>query len=80
MKMSISEFRAKCTKVVREVADHPYMVEITNRGKVVAVVSPPPPETEMNPKDFWGSLKGTVADLATDFDEPLGEDEWEAAQ
>ena len=42
MKLSISEFKAKCTQVVREVATHPYTIEITNRGKVVAVVSPPP--------------------------------------
>ena len=34
MKMSVSEFKAKCTQVVREVATHPYMVEITNRGTV----------------------------------------------
>ena len=78
--MSVSEFKAQCTRVVREVATHPYTVEITNRGKVVAVVSPPPVEVPADPKDFWGSLKGSVTYMAPDFDEPLGEDEWEAAR
>ena len=80
MKMSVSEFKAKCTQVVREVATHPYTVEITNRGRVVAVVSPPPLEEQENPGVFWGSLKGSVSYMAPDFDEPLGEEDWEAAR
>ena len=80
MKMSVSEFKAKCTQVVREVASSPYTVEITNRGKVVAVVSGPPAEQEHDPSAFWGSLKGSVLHIAPDFDDPLGEDEWEATR
>ena len=80
MKISVSEFKAKCTQVVREVATHPYTVEITNRGKVVAVVSPPPAQERADPKEFWGSLKDSVAYIAPDFDEPMGEGEWEAAR
>lgn len=80
MKMSVSEFKAKCTQVVREVSSSPYTVEITNRGKVVAVVSGPPAEEENDAGAFWGSLKGTVLYLSPEFDEPLGDDDWEAAR
>ena len=80
MKISVSEFKAKCTQVVREVATHPYAVEITNRGKVVAVMSPPPAEERANPGAFWGSLKGSVIYMAPDFDEPMGEADWEATR
>ena len=79
MKMSVTEFKAKCTQVLREVATHPYTVEVTNRGKVIAVVSAPAPQSVPDPKTFWGSGKGTVTYIAPDFDEPVGDDEWEAA-
>ena len=80
MKISVSEFKAKCTQVVREVASHPYPVEITNRGKVVAIISPAPGNVPADPHQFWGSLKGYVTYMAPDFDEPLGDEEWEAAR
>lgn len=80
MKMPMSQFKAKCTQVVREVSAAPYTVEITNRGKVVAVVTAPPAEATADPGSFWGSLRGTVLHIAEDFDEPLGDGEWEAAR
>jgi prevent-host-death family protein len=80
MRMSVSEFKARCTQVVREVATEPYTVEITNRGKVVAVVAPPAAAAPADPAAFWGSLKGSVLYVAPDFDEPLGEAEWEASR
>ncbi len=80
MKVPISEFKAKCTKILREVATVPYSVEVTNRGKVIAVVSAPEPEKKPDPSEFFGSLKGTVTYISDDFDEPLGDDEWEAGK
>jgi len=80
MKISMSEFKATCTKVVREIADAPYAVEITNRGKVVAVVTAPPAESEADPQHFWGSLQGSVMEIAADFDEPMGDQDWDAAR
>ena len=80
MKMPVSEFKAKCTQVLREVATKPYTVEVTSRGKVVAVVSPPAPEKKTDPKEFFGSLRGTVSYISGDFDEPLGDVEWEASR
>lgn len=79
MQMSISEFKAKCTQVVREVGTKYQTVELTNRGKVVAQVVPPEPETKPDPQFFFGSLQGTVA-YQPGWDEPLGEDDWEACQ
>ena len=79
MKMPVSEFKARCTQVLREVASKPYTVEVTNRGKVIAVVSSAKLEKKPDPKEFWGSLRGTVTYIAPDFDEALGDVEWEAA-
>lgn len=80
MKMAVSEFKARCTQVLRDVATHGTAVEVTNRGRVVAVVGPPTAEAMPDPKLFFGSLAGTVLYLSDDFDEPLGDAEWEAAQ
>ena len=79
MQMSISEFKAKCTQVVREVGTKYQTVELTNRGKVVAQVVPPKPEAKPDPQSFFGSLRGTV-EYQPGWDEPLGEDDWEACQ
>ncbi len=79
MQMSISEFKAKCTQIVREVGTKYQTVELTNRGKVVAQVVPPEPEVKPDPQAFFGSLRGTVA-YQPGWDEPLGEDDWEACQ
>lgn len=79
MQMSISEFKAKCTQVVREVGTKYQTVELTNRGKVVAQVVPPEPEAKPDPQSFFGSLRGTVS-YQPGWDEPLGEDDWEACQ
>lgn len=79
MRMPISEFKAKCTQVVREVGTKYKTVELTNRGKVIAQVVPPEPETKPGPQSFFGSLRGTVT-YQPGWDEPLGEDDWETCQ
>ena len=81
MKIAMTEFKAKCTQVVREVATAPHTVEITKHGKVVAIVTAPPAaEAAKDPASFWGSLHGTVLYIATDFDAPMGDGDWEAAR
>ena len=79
MKMSISEFKAKCTQVVREVGAEYRTVDLTNRGKIVAHIVTSEPETKPDPKNFLGSLKNTVVYL-DGWDEPLGEEDWEACR
>jgi prevent-host-death family protein len=80
VKMAVSEFRAKCTRVLREVAARGDTIEVTRRGRVIAVVSRPAPSAAPDPSQFFGSLKGTVLYLGDDFDEPLGDEECSADQ
>ena len=80
MRMAVSEFKAKCTQVLRDIAAQGTVVEVTNRGRVIAVVVPPRPDELPDPRQFFGSLRGTVLYLSADFDEPLGDGEWEAAR
>jgi prevent-host-death family protein len=77
MKMSVSEFKAKCTHVLREVATEYKTIEVTNRGKTIALVAPPKPEGKTNPA--WGLLAGKVTYVSKDFDEPLGDKDWDAS-
>ncbi len=76
MKMSISEFKAKCTQVVREVGTEYKTIDLTNRGRVVAHVVPAQPDKKPDPRGFFGSLRGTVT-YKKGWDEPLGEKDWE---
>lgn len=80
MRMPISEFKAKCTHVLREVAKRPYNVEITNRGRVIAVVSPPQPERKPDPKKFLGSLAGTASYVGDIVSPAVKEKDWEACR
>lgn len=53
--MPISEFKAACTQVLREVAAAEKLVEVTRHGRVVAVVAPPPRRGAR--ASFWGSMR-----------------------
>ncbi len=55
--MPISKFKAACTQVLREVAAAEKLVEVTNHGRVVAIVTPPPPRKRRG--SFWGSMRET---------------------
>jgi len=41
MQISVSEFKTNCTKIIRDVAKLNRTIEITERGKIVAIVTPP---------------------------------------
>ena len=79
MQISVSEFKTKCTKFIRDVANLNQTIEITKRGKIVAIVTPPAAPKEIDPHEFLGCLNGTVT-YAPDWDQPLGEDDWEACR
>jgi antitoxin (DNA-binding transcriptional repressor) of toxin-antitoxin stability system len=55
VRMPISKFKATCTRVLREVAAAEKLVEVTNHGKVVALIIPPP--TRKSGTIFWGSMR-----------------------
>ena len=79
MKVAVSEFKSKCTQYFKEISQTREAIEITKAGVVIAIVTPPPPaETAINPA--WGSLRGTVTQMAADFDEPMGDNDWAACQ
>ena len=79
MKISVSEFKTKCTKFIRDVENLNQTIEITKRGKIVAVVTSPASPKKIDPQEFLGCLHGTVT-YAPDWDSPLGEDDWDACR
>ena len=79
MQVSVSEFKTKCTKFIRDVANLNQTIEITKRGKIAAIVKPPASPKKIDPREFLGSLHGT-ATYAPDWDHPLGEDDWDACK
>ena len=79
MKISVSEFKTKCTKFIRDVENLNQKIEITKRGKIVAVVTSPASPKKYDLQEFLSCLHGTVT-YAPDWDSPLGEDDWEACK
>ncbi|HUD54907.1 MAG TPA: type II toxin-antitoxin system Phd/YefM family antitoxin [Terracidiphilus sp.] len=65
------EFKAKCLKLLDEVAEKRLTLVITKRGKPVAEIVPIP-----TPGDFVGSMRGT-GEILGDIISPL-DVEWEA--
>ena len=80
MKMSVSEFKAKCTWVLREVYTEYKTVEVTNHGKVIAIVESPRPEKKHAPKNFFGSLAGTASHVGDIVSPAVSAKEWDAAR
>jgi antitoxin (DNA-binding transcriptional repressor) of toxin-antitoxin stability system len=78
MEMSVTEFKAKCTKVFRDIEKQKKPVQITRRGKVIAVVQPSITKGP-DPQKFLGCLHDTLT-FHPGWDEPLGEDGWEACE
>lgn len=69
--IAAGEFKAKCLKLLDQVARDRQTLIITKRGKPVAQLVPPPSE-----EDFVGSMRGSVlwmGDLLSPIDV-----EWEA--
>ncbi len=75
MKMQVTEFKSKCTHILREIAAQDEIIEITSRGKVIALITPPPVIDGVNP--LCGRLQGSVTYRET-WDDPLGEQDWDA--
>ena len=77
MQISVSEFKANCTRIIRDVANVNQTIEITKHGKIVAIVTPPAAPKIIDPHEFLGCLEGTVIYTAG-WEQPLGEYEWDA--
>jgi prevent-host-death family protein len=78
-KVPVTKFKDNCLSILREVAEKGKLIEVTDHGKVVAVVSPPEQKAEPSMQDFVGSLKGTVT-YRQGWDAPLGPEDWKACR
>lgn len=67
------EFKAKCLKLLDQVAEGRETLVITKHGRPVAQLVPMPPE-----RSLYGAMRGSVT-IHGDIISPL-ENEWEAAQ
>ncbi len=73
MKISATEFKAKCLKLIDEVAQTHEPLVVTKRGKPVAKVVPIESE---EPDSWFGYMAGTI-EIVGDIIEPI-EQEWAA--
>lgn len=73
--ISASEFRAKCSAILDEVAQTGQVVTITKRGKPVARLVPPVSRQYGRPQD---ALFGTVKIHGDVIEPALEADSWEA--
>ena len=72
--VAISEFKAKCLAILDEVQKTKRPVRITRRGKPVAEVVPPRPQTS---EDLFGFMRGQM-EILGDIVAPAGDpDDWE---
>jgi prevent-host-death family protein len=69
--VTAAEFKAKCLRLMDEVAKHRTAVVITKRGKPIARLVP----IENDPIDPFGCMAGTVK-IFGDIISPIDEDDW----
>ncbi len=80
--VSATEFKAKCLSyLTRLSAGDLSRLEVTKRGKVVAVVSPPPAAEQGDVREIYGCMKGSVR-LPDGFDltAPVLDEPWFAEE
>lgn len=75
--LSVSVFKKTCTRVLREVPLNGESILITSRKKVVAKIVP---ASESGRHPSWGALTGQVVSISADFNDPMGDKDWDAAQ
>lgn len=74
-KISISEFKATCLKVLDQVKKTGKKVVVTRRGKPIALVSPPPPPDKI---DSWVGKFKDQGTITGDIVSPVVDElEWE---
>lgn len=78
MQVNVTDFKTNCTGYLRDIARTHETIEITRWGKVIAIVREPRKPDAVNP--LYGCQRGTVLEVSDDFDEPLGDGDWEACQ
>ncbi|HFQ92196.1 MAG TPA: type II toxin-antitoxin system Phd/YefM family antitoxin [Chromatiales bacterium] len=76
MEITATEFKAKCLKLMDEVAKTHETIVVTKRGKPVAKLVPVEPEEDIQP-GYFGCMAGTVK-ITGDIMAPIEGEDWEA--
>ena len=71
--IAVSELKASCVRVLKQVKQSGVPIEILTNGELLAVVHPPPVRDR---KASYGSMKHMVKGLVGDLSTPLEQD-WE---
>ena len=79
MYISVTQFRARCLKLIRRVETGGGAVDIKRRGKVVARLAPPPVAAEAARKP-WERLRGSGELAAEPGESVLDARDFEAAR
>ncbi|HPA20800.1 MAG TPA: type II toxin-antitoxin system Phd/YefM family antitoxin [Verrucomicrobiae bacterium] len=77
LRISVSEFKAHCTVLLRDVANKGRTLEVTNHGRVIAMVVPPIEPGGLDPAKWMGSLRGTVVRYEEPSAPTTASGEWE---
>lgn len=79
MTISVTEFKAKCLQLLKEVEAGAGPVEITRHGKVVARIVPPGPRS-VSDKKPWERLRGSGKLLAKPGESFISQSDFEASR
>ena len=77
MQVTVTDFKTHCTSYLRSLSKVHDDIIITKRGQTIAIVKEPLDNKGQNP--LYGCLKGNLIYMADDFDESLGDNDWDAA-
>lgn len=59
--ISATEFKARCLEILDQLAERRIAeVSVTKRGRVVAVLTPPPQSVPATLDDIYGAMRGSV--------------------
>ena len=78
MTISVSELKARCLEVIREVEREGHVVEVVRRGKVVARILPASADAAKDKP--WTRFRGSVKLLASPEESVVTDDDFEAAR
>ncbi len=73
--VSVTDFKAQCTSMLRDVSEGKYSVRVQKRGRTVAVVERP--RSERRRGSWVGSMQGTVLRYDNPFDPAVPPESWE---
>ena len=80
MKIAVSEFKARCATLLREVQAEYKTIEVTRRGKVIAVIHPPESADAAQLGAFVGSLRGAASEVGDIVMPAVVAEEWDASR